>query len=77
MIAQPYAVTFRAHEAPATVPPLRQLGLGPWRPTKLAPAVFRRHLRAASCAVWRRPSDGPHAEMAESVCPRRGPSASQ
>ena len=27
--------------------------------------------------LWRRPSDGPHAEMGESVCTRRGPPASQ
>src|SRR2546427_12223227 len=43
-----------------------QLGLRLRRPAELAPAAFRRDLREASWNGWRRPSDAPHAEMAES-----------
>jgi len=62
MVARPYAFTFRAHEAAAPASPLGP----PWTSASTPRKARARDLQAAgaaSCTTWRRPSDGPHAEI--------------
>src|SRR5205823_5860470 len=65
------------HSKQCSRAPPPSLGFGFDARLSLRPRSLGGDLRAAFRIIWRRPSDGPHAERLSCVCARGGPSADQ